>query len=49
MLTDTAVKRAPPKAKRYKLPDRHGLYLAVMPTAKKVWRYELTPGLLTPS
>lgn len=40
MLTDTAVKRAPAKAKRYKLPDRFGLYLAVMPTGKKVWRYE---------
>ncbi len=40
MLTDTAVKKAKGKAQRYKLTDREGLYLAVMPTGKKVFRYE---------
>jgi integrase len=40
MLTDTAVKKATKKARRYKISDREGLYLAVMPTGKKVFRYE---------
>jgi integrase len=40
MLTDTAVRKAKKKGKRYKLADREGLYLAVMPTGKKVFRYE---------
>jgi integrase len=40
MLTDTAIKKAKRKARRYKLTDREGLYLAVMPTGKKVFRYE---------
>ena len=40
MLTDTAVKKAKKKARRYKLTDHEGLYLAIMPTGKKVFRYE---------
>jgi integrase len=40
MLTDTAVKKAKKKGQRYKIADREGLYLAVMPTGKKVFRYE---------
>src|SRR5579864_5420758 len=40
MLTDTAISRAKRKDRRYKLADREGLYLAVMPTGKKVFRYE---------
>jgi integrase len=40
MLTDTAISRAKARADRYKLTDRDGLYLAVMPTGKKVFRYE---------
>jgi integrase len=40
MLTDTAIRKATKKSARYKLADHHGLYLAVMPSGKKVFRYE---------
>jgi integrase len=40
MLTDTAISRAKRRPRRYKLADRDGLYLAVLPTGKKVFRYE---------
>ncbi len=40
MLTDTAISKAPKRAKRYKLTDGFGLYVAVMPTGKRVFRYE---------
>jgi len=40
MLTDTAISRAKRRSRRYKLADRDGLYLAVLPTGKKVFRYE---------
>ena len=40
MLTDTAISKAKTRKQRYKLADREGLYLAVMPTGKKVFRYE---------
>jgi integrase len=40
MLTDTAIRNARKKARRYKLADGFGLYLAVMPSGKKVFRYE---------
>jgi integrase len=40
MLTDTAISRAKRHTRRYKLADRDGLYLAVLPTGKKVFRYE---------
>ncbi len=40
MLTDTAISRAKKHPRRYKLADRDGLYLAVLPTGKKVFRYE---------
>jgi integrase len=40
MLTDTAISRAKTRPRRYKLADRDGLYLAVLPTGKKVFRYE---------
>jgi integrase len=40
MLTDTAIYRAKRRPQRYKLADRDGLYLAVLPTGKKVFRYE---------
>ena len=40
MLTDTSIRKATAKASRYKLADREGLYLAVMPTGRKVFRYE---------
>jgi len=38
MLTETAVKQAKSKAKPYKLPDGHGLYLQVQPNGSKLWR-----------
>jgi integrase len=40
MLTDTAISRAKTRPRRYKLADRDGLYVAVLPTGKKVFRYE---------
>ncbi len=40
MLSDTAISRAKTRTRRYKLADRDGLYLAVLPTGKKVFRYE---------
>ena len=58
MLTDTAISRAKTRSRRYKLADRDGLYLAVLPTGKKVFRYEyrfhqkretLTLGTYSPS
>lgn len=58
MLTDTAIYRAKKRAQRYKLADRDGLYLAVLPTGKKVFRYEyryhqkretLTLGIYSPT
>jgi integrase len=39
-LTDTVIRTAKKRRQRYKLTDREGLYLAVMPTGKKVFRYE---------
>lgn len=38
MLTDSAIKRAKIKEKRYMLSDGDGLYLEVMPSGKKYWR-----------
>ncbi len=38
MLTDTAVRKAKPRDKGYKLTDGHGLYLLVHPTGAKYWR-----------
>lgn len=37
-LSDTAVKNAIPKGKRYKLADSDGLFLLVMPNGSKYWR-----------
>lgn len=37
-LTDTAVRKAAPRAKPYKLADGGGMYLEVMPTGAKYWR-----------
>lgn len=39
-LTDTEVRRAKPTKKPYKLADSGGLYLAVMPTGGKLWRWK---------
>ena len=38
-LSDLMAKGAKPKEKRYMLADGEGLYLEVMPTGKKFWRY----------
>ncbi len=38
MLTDSAIKKAKAKEKRYMLSDGDGLYLEVMPSGKKYWR-----------
>jgi integrase len=37
-LTDTAIRKAAPRDKPYKLADGGGLYLEVMPTGSKYWR-----------
>ena len=39
MLTDTQVKRAASKDKPYKLKDGNGLFIHVMASGKKYWRY----------
>lgn len=40
MLTDTECKAAKPRERPFKLFDAHGLFLLVMPTGGKLWRYE---------
>lgn len=39
MLTNLQIKAATPKATPYKLADRDGLYLAVLPSGARSWRY----------
>lgn len=39
-LTDTAVKKAKPALKPYKLSDGKGLYLLINPTGTKLWRWK---------
>ena len=39
-LTDTAIKRAKPADKPYKLTDGDGLYLLINPTGSKWWRFD---------
>lgn len=39
MLTDVRCRNAKPKEKPYRLADSHGLFLHVMPSGRKVWRY----------
>lgn len=41
-LTVSEIRKAKPKDKLYKLYDGLGLYLAVSPTGKKVWRFDYT-------
>jgi integrase len=38
-LTDTAIRKATPKVKPYKLSDGAGLHLLVMPIGSKLWRF----------
>lgn len=44
MLTDTALKTAQPRDRIYKLTDGGGLYVSVMPTGAKVFRYDYRMG-----
>ncbi|TJY55800.1 DUF4102 domain-containing protein [Sinimarinibacterium sp. CAU 1509] len=39
-LTDTAIRKAKPRAKPWKLTDGGGLYVHVMPNGSKLWRYK---------
>jgi hypothetical protein len=39
-LTDTGARKAKPAAKPYKLADSGGLFLAIMPTGGKLWRWK---------
>jgi len=39
-LTDTAIRKAKPADKPYKLADERGLYLLVQPTGAKWWRFD---------
>jgi integrase len=41
-LTATAVKKAKPRDKQYKLTDSRGMYLLVLPSGGKYWRYDYT-------
>ncbi len=43
-LSDTAVKKAKPEAKSYKMADGGGMYLEVMPTGAKYWRLKYRFG-----
>ncbi len=38
MLTDTAIKRAQPRAKAYRLTDERGLHLLMQPNGSKLWQ-----------
>jgi hypothetical protein len=44
MLTDTAIKRAQPKGKPYRLTEGRGFYLIVNPNGTKYWRLDYTIG-----
>ena len=44
MLTDAECRMAVPAAKERKLADAHGLYLAVLPSGTKVWRWKYRFG-----
>ena len=39
-LNDTAIRKAKPKSKPYKLVDGRGLFLLVQPKGGKLWRYK---------
>lgn len=39
-LSDLQIRNAKPEAKPRKLTDANGLYLSVLPTGRKVWRYD---------
>ena len=39
-LTDSSIKSAKPKEKPYRIVDGGGMYLEVMPTGSKYWRWK---------
>jgi hypothetical protein len=41
-LTDTEIKNAKPKEKKYTLPDGNGLQLLIRPDGKKIWEIRYT-------
>jgi len=43
-LTEAAIKQAKPKDKPYKLADGNGMYLELMPTGAKYWRFKYRYG-----
>lgn len=43
-LSDTAIKKAKPEAKSYKMADGGGMYLEVMPSGSKYWRLKYRFG-----
>jgi len=44
MLTDTAIKKAQPRAKAYRLTDERGLHLLVQPNGSKLWQLRYRHG-----
>lgn len=44
LLTDSAIKKAKPREKRFKMPDIGGLYLEVAPNGSKWWRFRYRFG-----
>ncbi|MGV4877283.1 Arm DNA-binding domain-containing protein [Acetobacter indonesiensis] len=40
MLTDTAIRKAKPQEKQYKLYDERGLHLLVRPNGSKLWHFK---------
>jgi Arm DNA-binding domain len=44
-LTDTSIKNAKPRAKKYKMFDGDGLFLEVQPTGAKYWRMKSSGGV----
>ncbi|MFN7287513.1 MAG: Arm DNA-binding domain-containing protein, partial [Burkholderiales bacterium] len=43
-LNDIAIRQAKPQSKPYKLFDGGGLYIEIMPTGGKLWRYKYRIG-----
>lgn len=43
-LSQTEIRKAKPKEKAYKLYDGDGLYLSILPSGKKVWRFDYVDG-----
>lgn len=43
-LTDTRIRNAKPKPRRYRIADSHGLAIEVMPSGARYWRYRYRMG-----